>query len=1291
MKKIILMLLSIFSVAVMYAQGSATQVNLTIGSGAYIVASGSSNFVMDTGNMVNNGTYIDSTGLFIASGGITFSGSGVTRFNNFDVNNAQQSTVNSLVSVYNTADVIAGNLNANNNLYIRSDANNIANLVVAGVLTNYVQGIIARATVTSGSCPSYTSDLSLNISGPVVSYQWQSSTDSATWSDLSGAISASYIATVTATTYYRCNLATTNSSYSESTPGVKLTFTGGLPGTGTISGASSVCQGATTPLSDATGSGVWSSTNTAVGTVSGGIVTGISAGTTTVSYTVTNGCGTAATTKVVTVNPLPNAGSIAGASSVCVGSNITLTDGAVSGVWSSTNTAVGTVSTVGGVTGIGAGSTTISYTLTNGCGNTSATAVVTVTSLPNAGTITGVATVCTGVATNLSNATGGGVWSSGSPGIAAVGSTGIVTGVTTGTSKISYTVTNSCGSVSAIQIVTVNTISAGTIAGASSVNTGANITLTDAVTSGTWSASNANATVSGDMVTGVTAGTVTISYSVTGSCGTAVATKVITVNNASLPGINGNVSICAGTITTLTDATTGGTWSSSNGAVATIGGTTGIVTGLAAGTTNITYTQGGASATVIFTVNAIPLPVQGATSACAGTMITLTDNTSGGTWSSSGDVSVVTAGTNSGTVTEGATAGTGTITYTLSDGCYMTYPNTVLAGPSAIFGATTVCVGSTTVLSDTTMTAVSWTSSNTLVATVAITGHVTGVAGGAVTITYKASSGCIATTTVSVTSTPGAITGNTPVCAGSAITLGDVSGAGTWSSSNAAIAAVGTASGVVTGVAGGTATITYFPNAGGCKATAAVTVNAILPITGNGSVCAGGITTLYDASAGGTWSSSNTSIATVGSTTGIATGVSVGSASVTYTLASGCIRTTTVTVAGSMSPIAGTTSLCASSTATLSDASSGTWSSSNTLMASVGTSGLVTASAVNTGTVTISYSGSGCVATVILTVNANPLPVQGAISECAGTTVTLTDNTSGGTWSITGDAGISGTGVLTAGAIAGTATVTYTIGTGCFITYPNTVIKNPSAIFGAFTVCAGSVTILSDSSATGVSWASSNTLAATVAATGHVTGVASGTAIITYKALPGNCIATAIVTVNAVPIVNAIAGPTSIAEGAPQTLTETTPGGIWSSSNTAKILLSGSTGLTVTATAESTIGSSVISYAVTSDGCTTTKTLTITSANPPPHGGSTTGVETTAGKTSEVLLYPNPANSAINIRADVAGVFYLYSLDGKSLGQYKIAEGINNITLPADMAAGIYMGRYIDTDGNATMFKIMKQ
>ena len=69
-----------------------------------------------------------------------------------------------------------------------------------------------------------------------------------------------------------------------------------------ISGSSLICNASSTiTLSDATTSGVWSSSNTAIATVSGGVVTAQSAGTATISYAVTNSCGTTTVTKAITV------------------------------------------------------------------------------------------------------------------------------------------------------------------------------------------------------------------------------------------------------------------------------------------------------------------------------------------------------------------------------------------------------------------------------------------------------------------------------------------------------------------------------------------------------------------------------------------------------------------------------------------------------------------------------------------------------------------------------------------------------------------------------------------------------------------------------------------------------------------------------------------------------------------------------------------------------------------------------------------------------------------------------
>jgi uncharacterized protein YjdB len=318
-----------------------------------------------------------------------------------------------------------------------------------------------------------------------------------------------------------------------------LSAANSAPYAGTITGASTVCAGSTITLANTVTGGSWSSAGTAIATIgSTGIVTGVAAGTTTISYAVTNSFGTSYATKVVTVNPLPNAGTITGTASVCAGSTTTLSNATTGGAWSSGATGVASVVSTGVVTGIAAGTATISYAVSNSCGSASTTRVVTVNPLPSAGTITGTASVCAGSTTTLSNATTGGAWSSSATGVATVGSTGVVTGVAAGTATISYTVTNGCGSVSTTRVVTVNvtTPSAGTITGTATVTVGSTTTLSNATTGGTWSSSATGVATVGStgIVTGIAAGTTNISYTVANTCGSAVATRVVTVNASSL-------------------------------------------------------------------------------------------------------------------------------------------------------------------------------------------------------------------------------------------------------------------------------------------------------------------------------------------------------------------------------------------------------------------------------------------------------------------------------------------------------------------------------------------------------------------------------------------------------------------------------------------------------------------------------------------------------------------------------------------------------------------------------------
>ena len=450
-----------------------------------------------------------------------------------------------------------------------------------------------------------------------------------------------------------------------------------LPYAGSITGSTNVCVGSTVNLTDATSGGVWSSGLTGVASVgTNGVVTGMGSGTTTISYAVTNGCGSAYATAVVNVTALPNAGSITGTTNVCVGSIINLTDAASGGVWSSGSTGIASVGTSGVVTGIGGGTVVISYTVGNSCGVAYAMKTVSVMALPNAGTITGTTNVCVGLTINLTDGTGGGLWTSGSTGIAVVGTNGVVTGMASGSAVISYTVTNGCGSASATELVTVNGIpGAGTISGPNTVCAGgATITLADFTGGGLWSSGSTGvATVgSAGLVTGVASGTAIISYMVSNSCGTAYATKTVTVTALPNAGsINGGPIVCLGTPISLSDAVTGGVWSSGSTGIAVVG-STGVVTGVTSGTVLISYTVtnscGSASATKMLTVNALPVAgtINGAGGVCASGTLLLSDASGGGVWSS-GATGVATVGTN-GLVTA-LSEGIVIISYTVSNSC----------------------------------------------------------------------------------------------------------------------------------------------------------------------------------------------------------------------------------------------------------------------------------------------------------------------------------------------------------------------------------------------------------------------------------------------------------------------------------------------------------------------------------------------------------------------------------------------------------------------------------------------
>ena len=307
-------------------------------------------------------------------------------------------------------------------------------------------------------------------------------------------------------------------------------------------------------------------------------------------------------------NPTASLAPITGTTTVCTGATTTLSSTSTGGTWSLTNTTLATISAGGVVTGSLTGTDTAVYTLVCGSDTAIAATPVTISTTPVVGVVTGTAVFCNTSTNTLADTSTTGTWTSSNTSVATITSAGVITGLTQGTTIISYTKSNSCGAASDTMMVTVD-VPAANITGTGSVCTGSNITLADATLNGSWtSSSSAVASVSATgIVTGATAGTAIISYTVTNSCGTTRDTMLITVD-APAASITGSDSVCEGNSITLADATSAGAWSSSNSAVGSVT-TAGIVTGVTPGTVTISYSVtnscGTTNATQTVIVNSI--------------------------------------------------------------------------------------------------------------------------------------------------------------------------------------------------------------------------------------------------------------------------------------------------------------------------------------------------------------------------------------------------------------------------------------------------------------------------------------------------------------------------------------------------------------------------------------------------------------------------------------------------------------------------------------------------------------
>ena len=468
----------------------------------------------------------------------------------------------------------------------------------------------------------------------------------------------------------------------------------------------------------------------------------------------------------------------------------------------------------------------------------------------------------------------------------------------------------------------------------------------------------------------------------------------------------------------------------------------------------------------------------------------------------------------------------------------------------------------------------------------------------------------------------------------------------TWSSEDDAIATV-SASGVVTGRTIGTVMIAA--STVGKNAFSEVTVNptpvSFVRLSHNNHAMRVGETFLLVAEAldgGGrvlsgrpfTWTTSNASVATV-TNDGLVTAVSTGGAVIT---ASAEGKSESASISVSLVPVANVVIVEEASdivvgqntqlTAEVRDASGGiltgrlvSWSSNRTSVATVSSSGLVTGNAAGTATITATSEGKMGTATI----NVSPRPVSSVIVS-PGQLSLIVGQTRQLTISITDDRGqilsgrpvsfssnnsqivsVSPSGLLT-GISAGMATITATsegkTGTADVTVTPVPVSmvevtpSQSSIIVGHGVQLTATAKDVAGKPLSGrsVNWRSGAPGLASVSASGMVTGLQPGTAVIiaTIDGIAGS----ATVTVSPVPVASVTVTPASVALtiGQKQTLTATlrdvagntlTGRGLsWSTSDPA-VATVGTDGEVIG------VGSGTATITATSEGQTGTATVTV--------------------------------------------------------------------------------------------------
>ncbi|MBK8701455.1 MAG: choice-of-anchor A family protein [Saprospiraceae bacterium] len=1014
----------------------------------------------------------------------------------------------------------------------------------------------------------------------------------------------------------------------------------------TNSSSLSLCVGATTAVTPTSG-GTWTSSNSSIATITNtGVVTAIAPGTAYFTFTQTSTGCLSLPTATLTVNADPTVTLNGGGITICSGGSIILTNtilggtGTTSYQWqNSTNN-----STWFNISGATSASYTTPALITStyyrlsinqtglGCGSTtSAASLVTIVADPSVSISGGGVSLCSGGSVALTSTLNGGT---GTPAYQWQSSTNNstwinISGANSTTysspalaSSVYYRVTltmsgvgcganNSTGS-----LVTIYPKPVVTVSGPSSICIGSTTQMSPS-TGGTWQSSNpAIATITNTgMVTGITAGSATFVFTSTTTGCISDASTPIQVNappqasaclnfgGSFVPCISIK-DICDGESATMMASATGSSpfafnWDSGLGS-----GATKTVSLSAEGQSqktnnyNVTVSDvngctDNASVSIIVHEKP-PVSFTGPSSICQGSTTTLSP-TSGGTWTSS-DAGVATV-SNAGLVTA-VTPGIATFTFTNSlTGCTSVSTNPAVVGPS--LDVSIDFNGSLCLQSGSTLTAVktggtapfvyNWTGPNGFSSS---TSQINVMESGNYLLTITDAFNCVSSTsgTVHPAFIPAVSASQDSVCNGESVQLtanGTQAITFSWGGNggNADTSVVS-----VTPTAPFSTYIVTVTNDMGCTSTASSTVyvydKPIIILTGPDSICQGTTTQILP-SIGGTWASSNPTIADI-SNDGYITGLNPGTVTFIFTkISNGCSSDPSVPFDVLAKPDAGTDPApveCFSvATFYMSASGSGTWSIGS---GSPGSADIVSVTDPSTEVSGFTTFGSyeliwtnvsGCSDTVFIQVNNDCLcPITNNIIDLPATISYCVES---GVLNLTGqnanpvsgiyewEYSLNGTAFTPApGTNNGQNYETPSLGVGNHKfrrTYTTTsgvictTISNPIAFVvkdkpntgePSFTsICIGQNATLTPTS--GGTWSSSNAAIATVTNSGVITGISSGSVRFAFVNALTGCTSdsTSILTVNPKPTVS-ISGSSSICQGSQTTLSPTF-GGVWTTNN----------------------------------------------------------------------------------------------------------------------------------------------